>query len=78
VEASAAVATRLFSKTSLKRPEKRSSARFWMQEGIGVGKKTLANPAPAPKPPANIQRHVNHDGRSDDVAARDAAQKRLS
>src|SRR5260370_12318250 len=44
-----------------------------MQQGVCVGEKTLANLSRLPSFRRNIQRHVNHDGRSDDVLSRDAA-----
>src|SRR2546429_6697965 len=44
-----------------------------MQQGVCVSEKTLANLSRLPSFLRNIQRHVNHDGRSDDVLSGDAA-----
>src|SRR5260370_34232473 len=44
-----------------------------MQRGVRVSEETLANLPGVPRFGRNIQRHVNHDGSPDDVAARNAA-----
>src|SRR6267143_5686931 len=44
-----------------------------MQDGVRVGEETLAKLTWFPGFRRNIERHVNHDWRADDVLARDAA-----
>src|ERR1035438_1432576 len=44
-----------------------------MQQGVGVGKKALASLTGFPRIGRHVERHVDHNGRSDNVVARNAA-----
>src|SRR5690242_19236712 len=44
-----------------------------MQDGVGIGKEALAKLAGLPGFRRNVEGHVDHDGRADDVVARNAA-----